>query len=192
MQSETAFLIPGLIGFLASMATCVLIIITLHWHQAFTSDSQHKVQGIHRDVVPRVGGIAVIVGFLISLWWGKDLKNSLVWALFLSSLPVFLAGFLEDIGIGSSPMMRLFAAFLSAFLAIWMTNIWLSRIGVPVFDQAMAWIPFGVFCTVLAASTMSHAYNLSDGLNGLSSGLGLISILGIFKFSQNAGDSELM
>jgi UDP-GlcNAc:undecaprenyl-phosphate GlcNAc-1-phosphate transferase len=192
LETATPFFAIGLIGFLVSMVISVLIIITLPWHKSFSSDSQHKVQGIHDKVIPRVGGIAIIAGLLISLLWNKDLKNSLVWVLFLSSLPVFFAGFLEDVGIGLSPLMRVFAAVLSAFTAIFVTNIWLSRIGAPMFDQAMAWMPFGVFCTVLAVATMSHAYNLSDGLNGLSSGLGVISVLGIFKLSQHAGDVELM
>ena len=192
MENENTFLATCLIGILGSVCVSFLILVTLPWHKSFTSDSQNKVQGMHSSVTPRVGGLAIIAGLCVVLFWNNSEPNNLVWAIVLSSLPVFFAGFAEDIGIGSSPVIRLLAAILSACITIWLTNVWLTSVGVPAFDRAMAWLPFGIFCTLLAASTMTHAYNLSDGLNGLSSGLGVISILGIFKFSQNAGDAELM
>ena len=67
-----------------------------------------------------------------------------------------------------SPKLRLIASAVSSLLAIIVFKVWLSRVGVPVFDTLLIFVPFAIFFTIFAAVGVVNAFNLIDGLNGLS------------------------
>jgi UDP-N-acetylmuramyl pentapeptide phosphotransferase/UDP-N-acetylglucosamine-1-phosphate transferase len=49
-----------------------------------------------------------------------------------------------------------------------------------------------VSLTVFASVTLTHAYNLSDGLNGLSSGYGIIALISLRFLAMDNGDVEFV
>ena len=107
-----------------------LIVASERWHGAFTGDSDlNKPQANHSRATPRVGGLAVLAGTLLGLLvLGPD-NMTLTWlwpALFVSALPVFVAGLLEDITKDIGASKRLLAAFLSAAIAWWLLFPWCS------------------------------------------------------------------
>ena len=79
----------------------------------------------------------------------------------------------EDAKIRVSPAIRLVAAAFSGVLAIYVFDVWLIRVDVPFFDEWLHFAAFGIVFSIIASTTLCHAYNLIDGLNGLSSGFSL-------------------
>ena len=169
----------------------ILIIATMPLHQSFTSDRTDKVQGLHQVPVPRIGGLPVIIGTIAGLWFWNTGGGLTGWFLLASAIPVFLFGVAEDFHFDISPAARLFAAIISGVLAVWLLHTWLPEIRVPVFDEILKFAPVGICLTIFASTTMVHAYNLSDGLNGLCSGFALIALLGLQAMALFVGDFEI-
>ncbi len=133
--------------------------------------NSNKPQRFHTNDTPRIGGIGVIVAFTIGTLL---LRDPLAGKLLLAFLPVGLAGFLEDISISINPRVRLLAAFSSAFLAIFLTGVFLEELGLPLLNDLPATL--GIVFTVFAVAGVTNSINIIDGFNGLASGFSLIAL----------------
>ena len=89
--------------------------------------------------------------------------------LILSALPVFLIGLAEDLGYNMSPKLRLIASTISGIVTIIVFKVWLTKLGVPGLDFLLMFAPFAILFTIFATVGVVNAFNLIDGLNGLSS-----------------------
>ena len=67
--------------------------------------------------------------------------------------------------------MRLLAAAVGSALVIYLMERWLVRFDLPLVDQALAYFPIAVLITIFCTTAVSHAFNLIDGVNGLSAGV---------------------
>lgn len=155
-----------------------LIVVSERWHGRLTGDTDmNKPQAMHSRAAPRVGGLAVVAGSLAGLLVLGPSNMTLTWlwpALFVSALPVFVAGLLEDItkDIGSGK--RLLAAFVSAAIAWWLLG-GVSRVGLSWADTLLsAWPIISLLFTMVAVGGCTHALNIIDGMNGLA---GMIATL---------------
>ena len=68
-----------------------------------------------------------------------------------------------------SPRARLIGSAISSILALLIFRSWLTKLGIPGFDILLTFSPFSVLFTVFATVGVVNAFNLIDGLNGLSS-----------------------
>ena len=135
------------------------------------SDDLKAVQSSHIVAVSRIGGLAVFfsLALLVPLsFYFSLIEQKLIWLTF-SAIPLFAAGFLEDLGYHVSPRKRLAAAFISSILVILIFDVWVTRLDIPFVDNLFNFAPLGILFTVFAAAGVSHAFNLIDGLNGFSS-----------------------
>ena len=84
-----------------------------------------------------------------------------------------------------SPNRRLLASAVSGLIALIVFKVWIWRIGVPGIDSILLFAPIGIMFTLFATVGVVNAFNLVDGLNGLSSYITVsISIaLSIIAFS---------
>jgi UDP-N-acetylmuramyl pentapeptide phosphotransferase/UDP-N-acetylglucosamine-1-phosphate transferase len=86
----------------------------------------------------------------------------------LVSAPLFVAGVAEDLGYPTGVRLRLLAALVSGVAFVVAFGQWLPRLDIPIVDTGMAMPLIGIPFTVLACAGVTHAFNLIDGLNGLS------------------------
>ena len=103
----------------------------------------------------------------------------------LSSIPIFVAGGLEDLGYNIKPVYRFIAGIVSGFIAIYLTGLWLDNVDFTILTPILA-IPFIAICfTAFASAGISNSINLIDGVNGLASGIIILigSALCIISFS---------
>ncbi len=163
---------------LSSLLLSVIVVFCLPLHRKWTGDEPDKVQGVHEHVVPRIGGLCVLLPLLCSIISFIDFSPIVGWLL-ISALPVVLLGLAEDVKIRVSPSSRLVAAAFSSVLAIYVFDVWLIRVDIPFFDEWLQYAAFGIIFSILASTTLCHAYNLIDGLNGLSSGIFIIAMANI-------------
>lgn len=159
-------------------------------------------QRFHAGHVPRLGGVAVLLG-IVSSWtlgaaqalWGDPgslrLGNWVGWWL-LALLPAVLGGIAEDVVQRVAVLYRLALTGFSGLLAVTLAGVTLPRLGLPWLDtllDAAPWIGWAV--AVLAIAGLPHAFNLIDGYNGLAGMVALIVCLALSHVAIQVGDRAL-
>jgi UDP-GlcNAc:undecaprenyl-phosphate GlcNAc-1-phosphate transferase len=160
--------------------------------KAFAKRAQRHVnakQSVHTSPTPRVGGLAIALGILSgALLSGDDIFAALLW----SVLPIFVVGLLEDLGPDTPPSLRLGVASLSAVLAIYVLGVDIHRLDLAAADWLLGIPLIAMGFSVFASAGMTHAMNLVDGLNGLSSAV-VVTIMSAFGYvAWSFGHSDLL
>jgi len=186
----------GLIAaFLASFIATLLIIRFKHLHQHFSFDSDLAgPQKFHKIAVPRIGGISIAIG-LFSAVIVNFFKVGLISAEFLflvCAIPTFAIGLVEDLTKNISVRIRLLFTAISAMCAIYLLNIQITRLDIPFIDFLFAIPLAGTILTVIAITGLANAYNIIDGFNGLSSMVGIITLLAITYIAYLFGDVTII
>ena len=166
--------------FFVSFILCLIIILSSSYGFSRRGKvDEVAIQSAHRGFVPRVGGLAIYISILVLiplLSFGFiplsvvfDLDAEQFTFLILSAAPVFSVGLAEDLGYDMSPQARLIASAASSFVAMLLFKVWLDSLGIPGVDTLLMFAPIGILFTIFATVGVVNAFNLIDGLNGLSS-----------------------
>jgi len=185
-------MISLLSAFFASFITTLLIIRFRDLHGKFSGD--HDLSGpqkFHTDSVPRIGGISIAVGILAAtlVHLQGNPAPAFELTLLLCAIPTFAIGLTEDLTKTVSVRIRLLFTALAAGLAAHYLGAQIPRLDIVGIDYLLS-IPFVVIVfTVFAITGLSNAYNIIDGFNGLSSMVGIITLLGLAYVSFVVGDT---
>jgi len=182
-----------LVALAVSILFTVVILTTDKFHKNFTHDRDLSGrQKFHYVPVPRVGGVAFILGFFGgAVYYGFENDNELYllyWA-GVAAVPVFIGGFLEDLSKNIKVINRLLLAFFSAAIAHYELGLSLDRIGWVWFDENILVIPgVSLALMVFMVGGVAHATNIIDGFNGLLLGF-VVLVLGVFGWvAYQVGD----
>jgi len=147
-------------------------------------DQPDRSRKVHRQPVPRLGGLVLAVAYLASFGLLMLLPSSggalvrghlaSVFSLAPAALVVLTVGLLDDL-YGLTPAFRLTYETVAALLAV--------SAGVSIGD---AW--WSVPVTVVWLVATANAFNLIDGVDGLAAGIGLfatVTILGAALLNGN-------
>lgn len=128
----------------------------------------------HIRKTPTLGGIAIFAGLIISFSLLKDFQRLLdVKYLVPALIVIFFAGIKDDILV-LTPVKKLFAQFISAFLIVFLGNIKINSFyGMFGLQELPPWL--AVIFSILAIVTIINCYNLIDGADGLAGSLGMLS-----------------
>jgi UDP-GlcNAc:undecaprenyl-phosphate GlcNAc-1-phosphate transferase len=134
---------------------------------------------IHTDPIPRVGGIAIAVGymaafglfFLLPLQGVRIPLAGLPFAsrLMPAALAIFFTGLLDDLT-GLKPWQKLTGEAAAAVLACW-AGVQIHSLGGLSIAETWWHVPLTIFWLV----GCMNAVNLIDGMDGLASGIGLFA-----------------
>ncbi|NKX44547.1 MraY family glycosyltransferase [Roseicyclus persicicus] len=149
------------------------------------------VQTAHHRMTARLGGVAVFAGLLACLWLVPLPAPFSAPALAAATALLFAAGLAEDLGWHIPPRGRLMAAVLAGALVMLWTGVWTPRIGPALLDPAMASGLLGIPITLFAMVGISHAFNLIDGVNGLSAVAALVATLALALIARQSGYPEM-
>ena len=196
------------VAFLVSWIVLLLILRYEHLHHRLTAD--HDLEGIqkfHVRAVPRIGGVAIMVGVvagLIAKWFSGDPVADFTLLVPAAALPAFLAGLLEDVTKRVGVRERLLATALSAAVGGHLLGAWLQRLDIPFIDQYLqapsiaigfdyikltGMLAIGLTCFAVAG--VANAFNIIDGYNGLASMVAVIILLGL-GYVANIVDDRLV
>lgn len=139
---------------------------------------------VHKTPIPRLGGLAVISSFVVvcsAVMWGllpvpRPLQAATVNGLCLGLLPVFAISLLDDIR-PLRALTRLAAQSVGAIVVLasgFVLNPQIHLFGTEVQIGLLAW-PLSFFWIL----GVTNAFNLIDGLDGLSAGLAFISSMSL-------------
>jgi len=151
---------------------------------------------IHAKVTPSIGGLAILLSFLISAFIifisfskhfeGLNNYTSTITLLAISFLCIFVLGFWDDIT-PLKPGIKLGVQFIIAGL-VYLYGFKISNITNPFGDGLLNLEILDFPLTLLWIVGITNAFNLIDGLDGLASGVAVIACISIFIISAIAGD----
>jgi UDP-N-acetylmuramyl pentapeptide phosphotransferase/UDP-N-acetylglucosamine-1-phosphate transferase len=195
-MSEIQFFQLGSIAFAVSLMVSLLIVLSQKWHGGLSHDHDlDGVQKVHTTAVPRIGGLGVIAGILLSCLAFRHQSGSTLsigqdmFLLLIASLPAFLAGLIEDFTKRVSVRMRLMATALSALAASALLGATVSQLDLWGVDALLAFTPFALLVTAVVVAGGSNAINIIDGFNGLSSSTIVIMAAGLAAVALRCGDN---
>ena len=186
--------------FFVSFILCVVVILSSGYGFSRRANlDENAIQSAHSGFVPRVGGLAIYISILvlipllsmgfIPLSVVFNLDAELLTLLILSAAPVFSVGLAEDLGYDMSPRARLIAS--AASFVILLFRIWLDSLGIPGVDLVLMFAPFGMLFTIFATVGVVNAFNLIDGLNGLSSYVTVSVAFSLSIIGFKAGNTQI-
>jgi UDP-N-acetylmuramyl pentapeptide phosphotransferase/UDP-N-acetylglucosamine-1-phosphate transferase len=187
----------GLTALAASIAASLLIVVSQKRHGSLSHDHDlDGVQKVHRTAVPRIGGLAIVIGVVSGLLVLRLLAPQAAAAtgysdillLLAASFPAFAAGTLEDVTKRVSVRTRLAATALSAVIASATLGATLTELDLWGIDTLLALTPLAVVFTAVAVSGGSNAINIIDGFNGLSGSTVVIMGTGLTALALQHGD----
>lgn len=163
-----------LLAFAVSTTVTLLLVRSAHLHGRHSGDHDFdKPQGIHAVAVPRIGGLAIVLGILaagLALWWWVGAGEGMfAFKLLACSSVAFTAGFVQDLTEALTPRGRLLATALSAVIAFFWMGAAIHSTDIPGIDWLVSFSAGSLIITVLVVAGIANAVNIIDGLNGLAS-----------------------
>ncbi len=188
-------------GGLTTLVVSVLLIATKHLHGKLSMDTSVGVHKFHTQPTPRIGGVAIMAGLLVSWALAKLLVDismplaqesaRLLGLMLLAAVPAVTFGILEDITKRVGVRARLLATMGSGLLAWWLTDTAIGHVGIWGVDNLLAILPISVAFTAFAVGGVANSFNIIDGFNGLAAGALLISLTSIGCIAYGVGDPAL-
>ena len=146
---------------------------------------------INTKVMPRLGGVAVIAGFVVSTLYlliimsiegsinlqGPEQYSIKLLGFFMGATMIAVVCFIDDMK-DLPALVKLSTQILAAVIVV-MSGIRIEHIQIPFFKQAEFSQIFSIIITIGWIVGITNAINLIDGLDGLSTGLSLISCLSL-------------
>ena len=130
---------------------------------------------VHDHPIPRMGGVAIFMGFVISALLFVSFTTQVI-GLLLGALIIAVMGAVDDI-VNLKPWIKFSIQIIAALVAI-RCGIMFTAVSNPNFRSDIGTIPIGALAiplTVLWIVGCTNAVNLIDGLDGLAVGVSAIS-----------------
>ncbi len=129
---------------------------------------------MHKRPIPRIGGLAIFLGFFVTCLFFCELTTQL-YLLLGGSILIVILGVLDDV-FALNALVKLFCQLtISALPVIGGIRIEHIHFGNTYFHLGMWSIPV----TILWITALTNAINIIDGLDGLSCGVSTISAISI-------------
>jgi UDP-N-acetylmuramyl pentapeptide phosphotransferase/UDP-N-acetylglucosamine-1-phosphate transferase len=185
-----------LLSFFASLLSILFVIRYQHLHSDWSADSDLSgPQKFHTLSVPRIGGLGIFIALVITgiAAWLQSLSfHRELLLLTISALPAFVLGIAEDLTKRIGAGLRLLGTAVSAAIAGYLLNAWISRIGISGIDEILAIHVVSICFTCFAVAGLANAYNIIDGFNGLASMIAIIALLAIAYVAFQVQDKMIL
>ncbi len=144
-------------------------------------DAPNRGRHVHTEAVPRLGGIAVMLGWAAAMLLVEGVTDippldPAMYAAFAGAATLFLVGVVDDVR-GTSPKLKVAAQVFAGVLlwragfqpgvvrGLWGSDVALGALGLPLL---IVWVVF-----------ITNAYNLIDGINGLAGSVGVLAAVAL-------------
>lgn len=143
---------------------------------------------LQRQPVPVLGGMSVFFGIMVGLGCVSPFYDSLQMSLILAAMTLMLyVGTMDDI-LELSPLLRFLVEILGVFFLVCVGEYCIDDFhGLWGIGAISCWWGCATL-TIFAAVGIINAINLIDGVNGLSSGFGIMACTAFGLFFLRAGD----
>ena len=180
-----SFLLAFIISFMATPWSIKIA------HKIGAVDIPKDNRRMHQNSMPKLGGIAVISGFLISIVYllfvvtiegsvdifGQEQYFRKLMGILLGIIIITITGILDDTK-NLKPYQKLFGQILAATVVA-LFGLQIDAINISTFAQIGLNKGFSIIISIIWIVGITNAINLIDGLDGLSSGISLISCISL-------------
>lgn len=150
---------------------------------------QPGVRKIHQQQIPRLGGLAIFIGFIFALLFVSKLHGTIldknIITVMLGGLAVIVLGVIDDV-LGLKAPVKLFIELIIA-VAVVSAGVKIGFVYNPVTFKIINVGLVGSVLSVALILILMNTINLIDGLDGLASGVTVISALSLFIISLFLG-----
>ena len=180
------------IAFLLAFITAYVITpYTIRFAKKIKALDMPKKRKVHDHPMPRLGGIAIIAGFIVSTIYlitvmsiektlvlnGIDSYSTKITGFFAAIFVLSLFCFIDDWK-GIPSYVKLLGQIIAALIVTY-SGIRIDKIVLNHFNTIISNETFSIILTVIWIVGITNAINLIDGLDGLSTGICLISCLSL-------------
>lgn len=140
-----------------------------------------NIRKLQKRPVPVMGGMGIFIGVLISLLftvalWRATIDEVQVLQLFVplaASYLMLYVGWFDDI-VGLTPLTKVFFQVITILLLWWIGNLHIDNFHGLLGIYQLSWY-ISLILSLVAGVGIINAMNLIDGVNGLSSSMGIVS-----------------
>jgi UDP-GlcNAc:undecaprenyl-phosphate GlcNAc-1-phosphate transferase len=175
--------------FLSALFVAMVSVSTLmRWAPRWKLIDLPDARKVHAGVVPRIGGIGMVLGTVtaIAIWLGVR-----------EELRVFLAGILIIAAFGVwddkadlNYKTKFFGQLLAIVVVVWHGDLLIARLSFTGHESLPIWAALPLTVFFLLGTT--NAMNLSDGLDGLAGGVSLLSLVCILALATLSDAGEVV
>lgn len=143
---------------------------------------------VHKKPIPRLGGLAIYYGFLISVLFFCNIDKQLI-GIIGGSLLIVGVGILDDV-MQLRASVKFIVQIIAALIVVF-CDVRIKAISMPIPMVEGGILSLGVFSvpiTVLWIVGVTNAVNLIDGLDGLAVGISSIATFSLFFIAILAGE----
>ncbi|WP_284036331.1 MraY family glycosyltransferase [Neobacillus sp. 114] len=167
------FLFTLILCFIVSVIITPLVKKFAFFIGATDRPNQRKV---HQSIMPRLGGLAIIISFMLGIFLMRPENPSLL-PILIGCLIITVTGFLDDM-LELPAKYKLIGQLAAACVVVFWGNLQVAFINLPFGAQlqfGLLSIPF----TIIWIVGITNAINLIDGLDGLAAGVSSIALISI-------------
>ena len=148
---------------------------------------------MHTVPIPRMGGLAIFIGFLLSvLVFCRELDRGLQ-SILLGAIVIVILGVFDDkYALGAK--LKLVVQLAAAAIVVFYGDLRIDRITNPFGSSYYSYWDFGVFAypiTIVWIVAITNAVNFIDGLDGLACGVSCISSINLLVIALLVSDARV-
>jgi len=164
--------------------------------RGLVDDASKSHRKLHAADVPRLGGVAIVVGFFVPLialfFYRTDIGDklfveqpSLALTFLLGGGLIALLGLYDDLR-GASPKLKLALQLVAAIVPVAL-GVQIESINLPMLPMIeLSWTAIPI--TILWIVGITNALNLIDGLDGLAGGVALFGLAPVIIIAVSGGN----
>ncbi len=156
-------------------------------------DVPKDTRRMHKVPIPRLGGLAIFIGFILSvLIFGNVRGSGQMQSILMGSVIIVVLGVVDDIM--ALPAMMKFAVQIIAALIPALNGVVIQAFSNPnIFSNSLYWVlgPLSIPITVLWIVAITNSVNLIDGLDGLANGVSAISATTMLVIALLASEADV-
>lgn len=182
-----ALLVAALVSFLMTP------VVKTFAYKVGAIDVPKDARRMHKVPIPRLGGLAIFIGFLVSIVLFVNIRgNQQMQSILLGSVIIVILGVVDDIT--PLPAMFKFVVQIVAAVIPAMNGVVIQAISNPnVFSDNLYWVLgwLSIPVTVIWIVAITNSVNLIDGLDGLANGVSAISATTVLIIALLGSESQV-
>jgi len=164
---------------IAAGLTALFSRYALDWLSAPEAPNERS---LHKRPTPQVGGVAILLA--LSLSFSLLESPPVLSAIYLGAGLIALISFLDDC-YPLSARYRLLIHLLAAFISLYLSDLWLPALQLPLFIWHWS-TAIGAIFSLLFIVWMLNLYNFMDGMDGFAGGMSLFGFSGLAYLGYQA------
>ena len=160
-------------------------------HRIGAIDVPKDERRVHNKPIPRLGGLAIFIGFLLSVVLFADIPGQ-IQGILLGAVIIVVIGVIDDIK-PLPALLKFFVQILAALVAVYFGVI-IDTFSNPLVFSASQYVhlrSLSIPITVIWIVAITNSVNLIDGLDGLAAGVSIISSVVMLIIALMVSDTNV-